>query len=249
MGNALRRAAQDARQQLLEIASKFLAVDIADLQVEEGIIYAKSNPSLRKRFAEVIKNQFGGGLDIIGRGSYYSEIEGHTGGMWATTDPSLSEKWSSPSIWMFGSDAAEVDVDVGTGKVKVQKLAGAYNVGKVINPLTCEGQIEGGLVHGMGHALFEEMIIGKKGELLNPSFADYKIPTSLDTLEIIPLTVEKAQSEGPWGAKGIGEMTLVSSPAAIANAIYDATGIRIKDLPVTPEKMFWALKEKRTAKK
>ena len=209
-----------------------------DLRTEKGKIYAVNDPAKKLSFAEVIKNRYGAGLDIIGRGSYYPVIEGQKGGI-----------WSAPSIfWMYGAHGADVEVDVETGKVKVLKIVGAHDMGKAINPMTCEGQIEGGMVHGMGPALIEEMLVGEKGEILNPSFADYKVPTALDIPEVTPLLVEVPHQDGPWGAKGIGEMTTVPIAAAIANAIYHAVGVRIKSLPITPEKLLRALKEKGGAK-
>ncbi|UCG64174.1 MAG: xanthine dehydrogenase family protein molybdopterin-binding subunit [Deltaproteobacteria bacterium] len=238
MGNAVKKAAKDAREQLFGMASEMLGVETEDLRGEKGKIYSQDNPKLRLSLAEVIKNQYGAGLDIIGRGSYYPLVEGETGGM-----------WSAPSIfWMYGADCVEVEVDLETGQVKILRAIGAHDVGKVINPVTCEGQIEGGIVHGMGPTLFEEMVVGERGDVLNPSFADYKMPTALDIPEVTSLIVEATHREGPWGAKGIGEMTIVPIAPAIANGIYDAVGVRIKDLPITPDKILSALKRKQLDK-
>ena len=148
---------------------------------------------------------------------------------------------------MYGAHGAEVEVDVGTGQVKVLKIVGAHDVGKAINPVTCQGQIEGGIVHGIGTTLLEEMLIGDRGDVLNASFLDYIMPTALDFTEITPLIIETAHGEGPWGAKGIGEIATVPVAPAIANAIYDAIGIRIKDLPITSEKILRILKQKDSA--
>jgi CO/xanthine dehydrogenase Mo-binding subunit len=238
MGNAVKKAAEEARARLLEMAAETLGVEVKDLRTEKGKIFAVNHPEKKLSFAEVIKSRYGAGLDIIGSGSYYPVMEGQTGGI-----------WSAPSIfWMYGAHGADVEVDVETGKVKVLKIVGAHDMGKAINPITCEGQIEGGMVHGMGPALFEEMLVSEKGEILNPSFADYKVPTALDVPEVTPLLVEVPHKDGPWGAKGIGEMTTVPIAAAIANAIYHAVGVRIKSLPITPEKLLRALKEKGGAK-
>ncbi len=235
MGNAVRKAAEDTREQLFEIASEILDVGTEDLRAEKGEIYSKDNPGLRLSFAEVIKKQYGAGLDIIGKGSYYPLIEERDGGM-----------WSAPSIfWMYGADYVEVEVDPETGQVKILRAIGAHDVGKAINPITCEGQIEGGIVHGIGPALCEEMMVGERGDVLNPSFADYKMPTAPDIPEVTPLIVEAAHREGPWGAKGIGEMTTVPIAPAIANAIYDAIGVRFKNLPITPDKILSALRKKK----
>jgi len=153
--------------------------------------------------------------------------------------------WAAPSIfWMYAAHEAEVKVDSETGRVNILKIRATHDVGKAINPMTCEGQIDGGVVHGMGPALFEEVIFSKNGEIVNPSFLDYKMPTALDIPEIIPFIIEKHHKQGPYGAKGIGEMTVVPTAAAIANAIYDAIGVRIKDLPITPEKILSEIKKK-----
>ena len=238
MGNAVRKAAKDAKEQLLEIGSKILGAEIKELRIEKGKIYAKKNPDKRFTFAEIIKSRYKAGLDIIGRGSYYTTVPRGTGAMWA-----------APSIfWMYGAHYVEVEVDTETGRVKILKILAAHDVGKAINPATCEGQIEGGVVHGIGPTLFEEMMIGEKGNVLNSSFLDYKIPTVLDVPEITPFIIEEAHKEGPYGAKGIGEVTLVPTASAIANAIYDAIGIRIKDLPITPDKILKALKNKQSDK-
>jgi carbon-monoxide dehydrogenase large subunit len=233
MGNAVKTAAQDAKNQILVIAADMLNADSSDLMIERGLIFSKKNPGKKLTISQVIKNEYKAGLDIIGRGSFYPVAEGETGGM-----------WSAPSIfWMYGAHCAEVEVDIETGKVKILKVVGAHDVGKAINPLTCLGQIEGGMVHGIGTALFEEMIISEKGQVENPSFLDYKMPRALDIPESTSIIVEAHHREGPWGAKGIGEMTVVPMAAAIANAIDDAVGVRIKDLPITPDKILKALRE------
>ena len=236
MGNAIREAAKDIREQILRIASKMLGVKIEDLQIESGKIYSKKSPDQRFTYSEVIRFEYAAGSDIIGRGTYYPAIEDKTGGI-----------FSAPSIfWMYGAHGAEVEVDVGTGQLKVLKVVGAHDVGKAINPMTCQGQIEGGVVHGIGTTVLEEMLIGDRGNVLNPSFLDYKMPTALDIEEITPLIIETAHGEGPWGAKGIGEIATVPVAPAIANAIYDEIGIRIKDLPITSEKILRILKQKDT---
>jgi CO/xanthine dehydrogenase Mo-binding subunit len=233
VGNAVRMAGRDVKAQLFKISSKILAVDEEDLRVENGKIFSHKNPDKKLTFSQVIKHQYSAGSDIVGRGSYYPIMGGESGGM-----------WSAPSIfWMYGAQCAEVEVDPETGRVRILRIVGAHDVGKAINPSTCKGQIEGGIVHGIGTALFEEMLIGEKGNVLNTSFLDYKLPTSHDVPEIVPILVEIPHREGPWGAKGIGEMTVVPVASAIANAIYDAVGVRIKDLPITPDKILKALKE------
>ena len=233
MGNAVKKAAKDARDQIFQIAAQALGEPPAALGIEAGFVVVLKNRKSRISTTDVLKNQCRAGIDIIGRGSYYPDDEGVCAG-----------PWSSPSIfWMYGAHYVEVEVDIETGQVRVTKIVGAHDVGKAINPGTCEGQIEGGIILGLGPALMEEMRIGAMGEVRNPNFLDYKLPTALDIPEIIPIIVEAPCSEGPWGAKGLGEMTTVPIAPAVANAIYDAVGVRIKDLPITAEKLLKAMKE------
>jgi len=234
MGNAVKQAAQDARRQVFQIASRVLEVEADQLGVKDGKVYCLKDKNKSISFADVLKNHCRAGIDIVGRGSYHPQDEGVCAG-----------PWSSPSVfWMYGAHYVELEVDVETGRVSVLKIVGAHDVGRAINPSTCEGQIEGGILQGLGSALYEEIKIGQNGRILNPSFLDYKVPTACDMPQIIPILVEVPHKEGPWGAKGIGEMTTVPTPPAIANAIYDAVGVRIKDLPITPEKILRALKQK-----
>ncbi len=128
-----------------------------------------------------------------------------------------------------------------TGTVKVLKIAAAHDVGRAINPVLCEQQIEGAVVMGLSNTLFEEFKM-EKGRILNDSLADYKVATMLDLPVIVSMLVESGHPEGPFGAKGIGEPAAAPTAPAIANAIFDAVGIRLRDLPITPEKVLAALK-------
>jgi CO/xanthine dehydrogenase Mo-binding subunit len=137
-----------------------------------------------------------------------------------------------------------VEVDTDTGIVEVLKVYTTADIGKAVNPKNVEGQIEGGTVQGIGMALMEEQVI-KEGITLNPDLTGYLIPTSMDTPQFATRLVENEDSGGPFGAKGIGEPATIATAPAIANAIYDATGVRICDLPITPEKILKALKKNR----
>jgi xanthine dehydrogenase molybdenum-binding subunit len=123
-------------------------------------------------------------------------------------------------------------------------MTAAHDVGKVINPTLCEAQIEGSLVCGVGVTLHEEMLL-KEGEVLNPNFTDYKLLTALDIPKMDAIMVEEPHDEGPYGAKGVGEPALAPTAPAIANAVYDAIGVRVKDLPLTPEKLLRAIKSRK----
>jgi CO/xanthine dehydrogenase Mo-binding subunit len=140
----------------------------------------------------------------------------------------------------YGATFAEVEVDTETGEVRVVKLVGAFDVGKAINPANVEGQITGGAVMGIGWALTEELLI-EEGRILNDSFRDYRILRACDVGEIVPIIVESNEPTGPFGAKGAGEGTMVGVAPAVANAVYDAIGARMKELCITPEKILDAL--------
>jgi len=153
------------------------------------------------------------------------------------------------AFYMYATQAAEVAVDEDSGRVRVLRMSAAHDVGKAINPLNCVAQIEGGVVMGIGSALHEEMVVDATGKVRNPSFLDYHLATSLDIPELISIVVECAEPEGPYGAKGLGEPGLAPTPAAIGNAVADAIGVRIYDLPLKPENVYWAMQKhkKKTA--
>jgi xanthine dehydrogenase molybdenum-binding subunit len=148
------------------------------------------------------------------------------------------------ATYAYGTQGAEVEVDTETGEIKVLKMVAAHDVGKTLNPQTLKGQLYGGLAQGIGYALTEELLT-KDGRILNPGFTDYKMPTVHEMAFPIQLEiVETDDQEGPFGAKGVGEPGLVPTAPAIANAVYDAVGIRLHHLPMTPEKVLEALQAK-----
>lgn len=147
--------------------------------------------------------------------------------------------------WVFATQIAEVEVDTDTGEVDVIRVTAVHDCGKMINPMLVEGQIEGGIVMGQGYALTEELVLDPEtAKVQNDSFVDYIVPTSVDApKEIVMDVIEQGDEFGPYGAKGIGEPTQLPTAPAIINAIYDAVGVRIFDLPATPEKILKALKK------
>jgi xanthine dehydrogenase molybdenum-binding subunit len=148
------------------------------------------------------------------------------------------------ATYIFGVQGAEVEVDVETGQVRILRIAAAHDVGKVLNQQTLRGQFYGGIIQGVGYALTEE-IKTAEGKIQNPDFTDYKILSPADVDFPIDVDfIETDDMEGPFGAKGVGEPGLVPTAPAVANAVYDAVGVRIRDLPVTPEKVLAALREK-----
>jgi carbon-monoxide dehydrogenase large subunit len=144
-----------------------------------------------------------------------------------------------------GAAGVVLEIDRETGKMRVLKTALAVDVGQAINPDLVESQITGGLLQGLATVLYEDMRFDEKGRLLNPNFTDYKIPTSLDVPdEMIPIIIEVPQPDGPFGARGVGEHTMIPAAPMIANAVEDALGVRIKSMPVTAEKVALAVMQK-----
>lgn len=238
MGTAVRRAAIDARNQLVERAADQLEARPEDLFIRDGIIRFKSDPDGGMPISDVYMGnhrQGGKGTPIMGTGAHTYEVT-HLDENGHGTKPT--------PFWLHAAQAAEVEVDIDTGDVVVTKLVGAHDVGKALNPIACEVQIEGALATGLGYALSEELQFDG-GECVNGTMADYKIPTTLDCPRFTPLVIEIPHAEGPYGAKGLGEPGLAPTAAAIANAIYDACGVRLRDLPMTPEKIYSAIQELR----
>ena len=145
------------------------------------------------------------------------------------------------AFYMYATQAAEVAVDMETGRVRLLRMAAAHDVGKAINPLNCAAQIEGGLAMGIGSALHEMLVVDAQGSVRNPSFLDYHLVTALDLPPLIPIIVECAEPQGPYGARGLGEPGLAPTPAAIGNAVARAIGARVYDLPLTPERVYWVI--------
>lgn len=236
-GNSVRAAAIDARNQIFEMASQMMEVNPNDLILKDGRILVAGNPSSSIRMEEAIKGGImvaKAGKPVVGRAVF------STSSFTTPLDLETGQSARPTAFWMYAAQAAEVEVDTETGQVEVLKMTAAHDVGKAINPLLCEQQIEGSLVMGIGGTLYEEQIV-YDGKTLNPNFTDYKIPTSLDVPSMVTFLVEAPHELGPYGAKGVAEPGLAPTAAAISNAIYDAIGVRIKDLPITPEKILKAL--------
>jgi carbon-monoxide dehydrogenase large subunit len=234
MGNATLLAAEDLRRQLLGSASIMLDVEEEELVFDEGFIKVKNVPSKSVSFAQAVMGHGVNRGSLRGSGLYQTK---------GSTDRETGQGAAS-FYWMDGSGGVEVEVDKETGDVKAIKYIGVTNVGRAINPVTVKQEIIGSIVMALGGAFTEQMVYNDKGLLLNPNFIDYKIPTVKDLPgEMIGAFIEVPNRKGPYGAKGMGEISLVPPLPAIANAIYQAIGIRIKDLPITAEKIFRRLKE------
>lgn len=227
-GNAVLAAAVAARKRLIEAAADKWKRKLSEISMENGLLINLRTEETMN-IAEAATHYFGmtGGSRLMGEGFFRAE---------GVVVPD-KEKYGNISLaYAFATHAAEVEVDTETGHVKVLKLVGVHDSGKVLNRSGIEGQVEGGLVQGMAYALLEEYRFNE-GRLLNPNFTDYQIPTALDIPNLELSFVETEDPNGPYGGKSIGEIALVPTAPAIANAIYDAIGVRYTRLPITPERI------------
>ena len=232
MGNAVKMAATDAREQIVKIAALQMGAPPEAIDLRDGNVFVEGKPETAVPLGQVLKRKFGASGSILGRGFYFPEGIAKEG-----------EYFTFNSIfWMYCAQAAEVEVDPVTGIVKVLKVVAAHDTGTAINPANCLQQIEGGLSMGLGFTFFEDLI-RENGRTLNPSFLSYKIPTTLDMVPVEAYLVEAPSLHGPFGAKAVGEPASVPTAPAIANAIANAIGARITDLPITPDKVLAALKK------
>jgi CO/xanthine dehydrogenase Mo-binding subunit len=235
MGVAVHKAIEGVRNQLLDFAEKHLEAPREILRFGDGKIYVIEKPDVAIPLAGAVQY-----LTIVKGGPVIA-----TGSNTTPSPPFDAEHVEShvaPSrpFFCFGAQAVSVEVDRVTGKVTVLKVVAAHNVGKAIFPAGVEGQIQGGVAMGLGYALSEEVIFSN-GKPLNDSFLDYRIPTIEDVPEIIPIIVEKENARIPEDIRGIGEPPTIPTAAAVANAVHDAVGIRVKNLPLTPERVFMAI--------
>ncbi|MCP4423857.1 MAG: xanthine dehydrogenase family protein molybdopterin-binding subunit [Chloroflexi bacterium] len=235
-GNAAYLAAVDARDQIFETAAAIFGVTTDDLIASGGKIRALNDEDKVMSLSKAVRKRHfrEGGQVVIGEGWYDPPTK--------LVDKD-TYKGNISAAYGFGSQMAEVEVDTETGQVRVLRLACANDVGRAINPMAVEGQIEGGAQMGLGYALTEEVAV-KDGRVLNPDFLDYRLFTSADMPPIETIIIETDDPGGPFGAKGVGEMGGTPTAAAIANAIYDAVGVRLTQLPMTPERVLAALDKK-----
>lgn len=238
-GNATLKAARELKGRMLRKAAKILNAPEDDLEVGEGRVYLKSDHSRYIALVPLINRMSGDGDELFVEAQFNAPFSD-------VPEKEIIEGRTFPDF-TFGAYAVEVEVDEKTGQVRLNRIVGAFDVGKALNPILVEGQIEGGAVQGAGYALLEEMTI-KNGVIQTPSFQEYLIPTSLDVPDVESIMMESGTGLGPYGAKGIGEPPIVGIAPAIINAIDDAVGVRINSLPATSEKILLALKEKRGKK-
>jgi len=237
VGHAVRLASEDARNELLRRAAEMLEADVDDLKIEKERVFMASAPDRGLSYAQVAKaaNLHKDG-PIVGKGSYAPK-----------PPPPALENIEGSAIRDFPTHGfvthiAEVEVDQETGEVEILRMVCSHDIGQIMSPTYLGGQIEGGVTQGIGYALVEEMIFDG-GVLTNGSLENYVIPSSMDIPPIKYGYIEKPDPYGPYGAKGVGEAVLVPTAPAIGNAVFDAVGVRITDLPITPDKVLRALKK------
>ena len=224
-GRAVTAAAEDARSQILKLAEERLGKPSAELEMQGGEIFWVKDPSIKISLRSVTSSSDSkGAAAILGRGVYDRPVE------------------KGECTYVYGANSVKVEVDTETGEVSLLSATAAHDLGKAINPMLSEGQIEGGMVQGIGWGLMEELI-REKGVTINNNFLDYKIPTMADVPPIKTALVETNDPYGAFGCKGLGEPTVVPMAPALANAIFNATGIRITELPFSPERVLRAIEK------
>ncbi|HIE23413.1 MAG TPA: aldehyde oxidase [Candidatus Korarchaeota archaeon] len=226
-------AAMKIRKRLKEVASRLLECSPDEIEIRDGRACRKGNPEEPVNWEELVNVAYQMGYEMSATG-YFFLPKGRF-------DSEKGIGYAYPAF-SYIVNVAEVEVDVETGKVKVLKIWPALAAGRILNPMLVEGQVEGAIVQGLGYALMEELKF-EDGKILNPNLTDYLLPTAEDIPEVEkPVYVEDLYEYGPFGAKGVGEMALIPTPAAIINAVKNASGVRIREIPATPEKVYLALK-------
>ncbi len=231
MGNAVLHACRHIKAQLRTIAAGLFGVPEDQIQVENGLVRGSGR---ERSFVELVQEHFGKARgELIGIGEQRNPAQpGHPLG-------------GSPAFWEVMCAAAEVEVDPETGMVRLDKIVLVSDVGRALNPSQVEAQDEGSAVMGIGHTLMEHLILDEHGRIRNLGALDYRIPTIQDIpLELESILIENADGPGPYGAKGAGEGGILAIAAAIGSAINQAVGVHIRDLPLTPERIWQAIRDK-----
>ncbi len=240
LGGAARAAAVDLAGMLKDEAAKRLGVSPDGLAFGDQSVYVQADPQKRLGFRELARVMYRYSGPPVGRGSFVYPRPGYDR---TRVRGDASGAFNDPAYF---AQAVEVEVDMETGQVTLLRAVAAQDVGRAINPQGIEGQIEGGMVQAIGQALYEEMV-WQGGKLVNPNFADYKLPTATDVPAVESIILEKPSTQGPYGVKGVGEPPTCPTLAAIANAVYQATGVRIYETPLTPERVFMAIRRQNSS--
>ena len=234
-GNAVLVTAREVRRHLVDQAAELLEAAPGDIELADGRAFVRGATGRAVGFAAIVKAATAAGRPV-------QALEKYDAPSAPTIDPATGQ--GKPfNDYTFGTQAVEVEVDGETGHTRVTRLAACYDVGQAINRQSAEGQIEGGAVQGMGHAMMEEVVLDE-GISKNPHLLDYKIPTTLDAPPIETILLESGAGLGPFGAKGIGEPAMTPTPAALMNAVSRATGTRMTDLPLTAERVLRAIQSR-----
>jgi CO/xanthine dehydrogenase Mo-binding subunit len=234
VGNVVALACREARKRLVGVMAKVWDVDAELIRTGNGEIWVEGT-NHRMSMAEAVDNAKKRGVVPVGTATFGIAPS-------ARLDPvdGSGRPWQS---YVFGCQVAEVEVDTVTGEVQVLGIWAAHDVGRAVNPQGVQGQIEGGIVQALGQGLMEDYKLDG-GRTSTAGFAKYILPTSLDVPQVNSIIVEDPDPTGPLGVKGVGELSLVPTIPAVMNAIYDAVGVRITDLPATPEKGLMAIRAK-----
>lgn len=246
-GNAIKLAAEDLKEKLLDLAQIKLGYIKRELYLEDGWIINRNHPESRIPMSDLalglaFEDGSGYGGPAIGVGTFTLPNN-------INYDPATGYSPKPAAFWTTAAAGAEVEIDTETGVIEVKKMVESCDPGHIVNPELYRAQVEGGMMQALGTVLYEELLL-KDGKVLNKSFVDYKIPTIDNTPEtFVAMGVEHPEETGPFGARGIGEPAMVPGAPAIANAIYNATGCRFTEMPITPERMLKALQEKAAAEK
>ena len=246
-GNAIKLAAEDLKEKLLDLAQIKLGYIKRELYLEDGWIINRNHPESRMPMSDLalglaFEDGSGYGGPAIGVGTFTLPNN-------INYDPATGYSPKPAAFWTTAAAGAEVEIDTETGVIEVKKMVESCDPGHIVNPELYKAQVEGGMMQALGTVLYEELKL-KDGKVLNKSFVDYKIPTIDNAPEtFIAMGVEHPEETGPYGARGIGEPAMVPGAPAIANAIYNATGCRFTEMPITPERMLKALQEKSAAEK
>ena len=233
-GKAVQLAARNAKEHLLCYAAELLQCTPQELEVKNDVVFSAKNSALTMPFPELSKKAHANGKQFIGFAWYDNTTK--------DVDHETNQG-DAYACYIYATQVVDVEVDDETGELSVLRVFAAHDVGRAINPMMVEQQIEGSVVQGMGYGMMEEVLL-ENGITKTPSFTKYLIPTILDAPQIEVAIVEEPVERGPYGAKGVGEGAIIPLAAALVNAVYDAIGIRFKSIPITPEKVLAALEKK-----
>ncbi|MDT3701389.1 MAG: 4-hydroxybenzoyl-CoA reductase subunit alpha [Thermincola sp.] len=234
-GSAVKQAGEDIKKQVLAMAAEMMEVTAEELDCRSGIIFVKDNPKITRTFGEIAKEITVKKGSLVGCGSYHPP---KSGGKFKGAAVGPSPAYS------FATQITEVDIDQETGEIKLLNAWDVHDCGKVINPALLHAQVHGAFYMAMGEAIWEQVLFNDQGKIINDNLSEYRVPTALDMPQIHSGLVDSCDANAPWGAKEVGEGATTPTFGSIANAIYDAVGVRMTSLPITYEKIWRAVKSK-----